>query len=167
MKRLPAHTLLIAGDGPERAALEAQAAAQGIAGRVKFLGSVAHHELKHIYSAADALVLASSREGWPNVLLEAMACGTPVVASNVWGAPELVCAPEAGVLMPARTADGVVAGVEALFAALPSRDATRRFAERYSWDETTEGQLTLFGEVLAMHSAPPLPNASSRHARVL
>jgi glycosyltransferase involved in cell wall biosynthesis len=83
------------------------------------------------------------------VLLEAMACGAPVVASNVWGAPELVCDPAAGVLMQERTAAGVVRGVRALFAALPTRDATRRFAEGYSWDETTEGQIRLFDEIMA------------------
>ena len=166
LTKLPTYTLLIAGDGPERAKLEAQATSLGVAARAKFLGSVAHHELKQIYSAADALVLASSREGWPNVLLEAMACGTPVVASNVWGAPELVCDPAAGVLMPSRSTDGVVAGIDALFAALPARDATRRFAERYSWDETTAGQLQLFDEVLALHRAPPLPSASNRSMRV-
>jgi glycosyltransferase involved in cell wall biosynthesis len=164
---LPDVTLLIAGDGPERGALEALAAAQGVGARVRFLGAVAHDALARIYSAVDALVLASSREGWPNVLLEAMACGTPVVASNVWGAPELVCDPAAGVLMPALSADGVVAGIRTLFAALPTRDATRRFAERYSWDETTAGQIQLFTEVLARHGAAAATPSAQLHARAL
>lgn len=167
LAELPGFTLLIAGDGPERAALEALAAAQGVGDRVRFLGAVPHDTLARIYSAADALVLASSREGWPNVLLEAMACGTPVVASNVWGAPELVCDPAAGVLMPALSAEGVVAGVKALFDALPTRDATRRFAERYSWDETTAGQIQLFTEVLARQGTATLSPSAKLRARAL
>jgi glycosyltransferase involved in cell wall biosynthesis len=167
LAKLPGTSLLIAGDGPERAALEALAASHGVADRVRFMGSVPHHALARIYSAVDALVLASSREGWPNVLLEAMACGSPVVASNVWGAPELVCDHAAGVLMPALSAEGVVAGVNALFASLPSRDATRRFAERYSWDATTAGQILLFDEILSGRAANTPATASTLRAGAL
>jgi teichuronic acid biosynthesis glycosyltransferase TuaC len=165
LAKLPGYTLLIVGEGPERGCLEAFAAAQGVSERVRFLGAVPHRELARIYSAVDALVLASSREGWPNVLLEAMACGTPVVASNVWGAPELVCDPAAGVLMPALSADGVVSGVKALFGALPAREATRHFAERYSWDETTAGQIQLFTEVLGARSAAKVPPTAKLRVR--
>ncbi len=146
---LPDTDLLIAGAGPERQALEGLAAKLGVADRVRFLGAVDQKQLCEIYNAVDALVLASSREGWANVLLEAMACGTPVVASAVWGTPEVVAAPEAGVLMPTLDSKGVVAGVEKLFAALPARAATRRYAERFDWDSTTQGQLKLFREILA------------------
>ena len=167
LAKLPGYCLLIAGDGPERATLETLATSQGVAERVRFLGSVPHHALARVYSAADALVLASSREGWPNVLLEAMACGTAVVASNVWGAPELVCDHAAGVLMPTLSAEGVVAGVNALFASLPSRDATRRFAERYSWDETTVGQIQLFEEILSGRAATAPAAAPTLSPRAL
>jgi teichuronic acid biosynthesis glycosyltransferase TuaC len=141
--------LLIVGEGPERAALERRATELGVAARVRFLGHIAHDQLAPVYSAADALVLASSREGWPNVLLEAMACGTPVVASNIWGNPEVVARPEAGELMAERTASGVAAAVQRLFRSLPDRGATRRYAEGFSWDQTTAGQIRLFSEVLA------------------
>jgi glycosyltransferase involved in cell wall biosynthesis len=146
---LPGVTLAIAGGGPERDNLLALARRLGVADRVHLLGVVPHHELPRLYGAADALVLASSREGWANVLLEAMACGTPVVASRIWGTPEVVARPEAGVLMSERSAAGVVEGVMALRAALPERDATRRYAEQFSWDDTTEGQLKLFRQILA------------------
>ena len=101
-----------------------------------------------IFSAADVLILASSREGWANVLLEAMACGTPVVASNVWGTPEVVAEPAAGLLVDERTGPAFGAQIARLLADPPPREATRRYAEGFSWDATTAGQLALFREIL-------------------
>jgi glycosyltransferase involved in cell wall biosynthesis len=144
---LPDVDLFIAGNGPERARLERLAIEVGVADRVRFLGEVTQQELAEIYTAADAMVLASSREGWANVLLEAMACGTPVIASNVWGTPEVVDAPETGVLMNERTPEGLVGAYHRLFASLPRRADTRRYAERFSWDQTTQGQLEIFDAI--------------------
>ena len=141
--------LILAGDGPDKAMLIALAAELGVADRVRLVGALPQAELRSYYGAADALALASSREGWANVLLEAMACGTPVVASNVWGTPEVVATPEAGVLMSAYTPQGVATGVDALFARYPAHAATRRYAEQFSWDDTTAGQLQLFRAILA------------------
>lgn len=146
---LPGVRLVVAGDGPNRQMLEELARSQKVAERVDFLGAVPQAQLRGHYGAADALVLASSREGWANVLLESMACGTPVVASRVYGTPEVVAAPEAGVLMAERTPQGVADAVNALRASYPDRAATRRYAEGFSWDDTTAGQLTLFRDVLA------------------
>jgi len=148
LTRLPDTELLIAGAGPEHAALADLAVELGVAGRVRFLGSVPQAELRRYYAAADALVLASSREGWPNVLLEAMACGTPVVASRVYGTPEIVAAPAAGLLLPERTPEAIAAAVLSLRAAALPRSATRRYAEGFSWDDTTRGQLDLFRAIL-------------------
>jgi glycosyltransferase involved in cell wall biosynthesis len=149
MRLLPDCDLLIAGDGPEDAALRALAAEQGVADRVRFLGRLGHAELREVYAASDILVLASSREGWANVLLEAMACGTPVVASNVWGTPEVVAAPEAGELMDERTPEACAAAVGRVRARMIDRAATRAYAEKFSWDDTTRGQLELFRAILA------------------
>jgi glycosyltransferase involved in cell wall biosynthesis len=150
LEHLPKVTLLIAGQGPERAALARLAAALGVENRVRFLGGIPHERLREIYSAADALVLASSREGWPNVLLESMACGTPVIASNVWGAPEIIKSPEAGVLLPDRTASAIASAAGALLAAPPSREATRVYAQGFGWQETTAGQIDLFRQILRL-----------------
>lgn len=139
--------LLIVGDGPERRRLEAHAADLQVADRVVFAGEVPHRELAEYYSAADVLVLASDREGWPNVLLESMACGVPVVATSIWGVPEVVASPEAGVLVDDRTPEALAGGIRRLLANMPSSDATRRYAERFSWDETTSGMLTIFSEL--------------------
>ena len=146
---MPDATLLIAGDGPERAALERLASTVNVAERVRFLGALDQAALGDVYNCADVLVLASSREGWANVLLEAMACGTPVVASHVWGTPEVVASPEAGVLMPSLDSDGVLAGIRAIRSAPPDRAQTRRYAEGFDWQATTEGQIELFSEILA------------------
>ncbi len=144
LSELPDAHLFIAGDGPDRAKLRNFAAGCGVADRVHLLGVVPHDELPLLYAAADISILASSREGWANVLLESMACGTPVVASRIWGTPEVVAEPAAGVLMSERTAAGIVAGVKSVLANMPQREATRRYAERFSWDATTNGQLRLF-----------------------
>jgi teichuronic acid biosynthesis glycosyltransferase TuaC len=151
IKALPAIAdarLLIIGNGPERKKLEELAAQLQVADRVTLLGPIPQARLKDYYSAADALVLASSREGWANVLLESMACGTPVVASSVSGTPEVVTSPDAGVLMEERTPQALEAAVRRLRDHYPTHEATRRYAEQFSWDETTQGQLELFRKII-------------------
>jgi glycosyltransferase involved in cell wall biosynthesis len=146
---LPGHALMVLGDGPERDALLKLAQEIGVADRVHMLGARPHAELPRYYGAADALVLASSREGWANVLLEAMACGTPVVASPAWGSREAVRSPAAGLVMEETTPEAIAAALRRLLALRPDRAATRAYAEGFGWGETTTGQLALFREVLA------------------
>jgi len=154
MPALPGFTLLIAGDGPERANLERQISELNLGDRVRLLGSRPHAELPELYGAADALVLASSREGWANVLLEAMACGTPAIATPIWGNPEVVAKPEAGIIMVERSARAIADSVHALFGPrMPTRDATRAYASAFSWDATTQGQIDLFRRVIAKAGA--------------
>lgn len=147
LQQIPDAHLVIAGDGPERTSLEQLAQACNVTDRVSFLGALPHDRLVDIYNAADALVLASSREGWANVLLEAMACGTPAVATDIWGTPEVVQNRSAGRLVPERTAQSVAATIKDLRADLPDRQQTRLYAEGFSWDETTQGLLHLFNSV--------------------
>jgi glycosyltransferase involved in cell wall biosynthesis len=145
---LPNIRLLLVGDGPEEQSLRRLTAELQLAERVQFLGTLTQEKLKAYYGSVDALVLASSREGWPNVLLESMACGTPVIASNVGGIPEIVTAPEAGVLMAGRSPGELAQAVRELLANYPDHDATRRYAESFGWDETTQRQLALFEAIL-------------------
>lgn len=145
-------TLLIVGKGPQESRLREMVRQLNLESRVRFLGFVPHESLANVYNAADVLVLASSREGWPNVLLEAMACGTPVIATNVGGTPEIVTSPHAGVLVDAATADAIAAAARRLLADPPCRTDTRRHAERFSWDETTRGQIDVFKGILARRS---------------
>jgi teichuronic acid biosynthesis glycosyltransferase TuaC len=147
LARLRQCRLLIVGEGPLRHCLETMARDTGVADRVSFLGQVRQERLPAIYGAADILVLSSSREGWANVLLEAMACGTPVVASNVWGNREVVRSPAAGILVEQGNAEGIAEACALLLSRPPAREATRAYAAQYDWSSTTRGQLELFGEI--------------------
>ncbi len=149
---LPEWRLLIAGEGPERTALQALAAKLGVADRVRLLGPLPHQKLASLYSAADLSVLASSREGWANVLLESMACGTPVIASPIPGNPEVVQRPEAGLIAGERSAAALAEAVCAWERAPPDRAATRRYAEGFSWDAVSAGQLEVFRQVVSDHA---------------
>lgn len=141
---LPDVELLIVGEGEDGPALGSLAQALGVGDRVRFIGRVRQQDLKAYYAAADALVLPSVREGWTNVLLESMACGTPVIANRVGGTPEIVQRPEAGLLVEERTPQAFARAVQQLMANYPDRRATRAYAEQFDWDETTQGQMTLF-----------------------
>jgi teichuronic acid biosynthesis glycosyltransferase TuaC len=133
LTRLPDARFLLIGAGPLRRDLEQLARRHGVADRVRFLGEIPHHELADVYRAADVSVLASDREGWANVLLESMACGAPVVSTDVNGASEVVRSPAAGLLLPDRTSEALAAGVERLRRQPPRRVETRRYAEAFGW----------------------------------
>jgi len=151
IKDMPDATLLIVGSGPDRQQLENLAARLGVQERVRFLGNQDQKALCEIYNAADTLVLASSREGWANVLLESMACGTPVIGSAVWGTPEVIARPEAGLLMKNRDAASITAAARELRQAPPDRAATRRYAEQFDWQSTSDGQVALFQAAIDQH----------------
>ncbi len=152
----PQAQLYVVGDGPDREALASEAAVLGLADAVHLVGAVPNTLLSGWYSAADVLLLASSREGWPNVLLEAMACGTPVVATRVGGVPEIVQTPLVGRLVDERTAAAFAHAALDIFqqqgsaenqpfeARERARLDVRNYAQSYSWDRTSEDQLTLF-----------------------
>ncbi len=151
-KQQPAARLYIVGEGPDRSWLQQQAQVLGLADVVTLVGTVPNTDLARWYSAADVLVLASSREGWPNVLLEAMACGTPVVASRVGGVPEIVQTPLSGRVVSERTAAAFAGAIRDLLdqrapdAAQRStqRAAVRQYAQGFGWDRTSQDQLQLF-----------------------
>lgn len=153
LAKVPDVTLLIAGDGPQEAKLRRMAGHLGIADRVRFLGAVAHDDLCTFYNAADVTVLASSREGMPNVVLESLACGTPVVATRVHGTPEVLTTPEAGELMDERSPEALARAWETLRARAPARAATRKFAEQLGWAQVVEAQCALYARVLTANQA--------------
>lgn len=100
-------TLQIIGDGEARGELEAQAAALGIAGRVSFAGWLDRAHLPAVYAGADLFVFPSRDEGMPNVVLEAMAAGLPVIGSDIAGNRDLIVPEETGLLVPVNDADAL------------------------------------------------------------
>ena len=118
---VPGVTLEIAGDGPERAALERRAGGLGLDGRVRFLGSVPRDRVLRLFSAADVSVLPSAWENFPHTVVEALAVGCPVIATAVGGVPEVVVDGDNGLLVPARDAQALAAAIARFF----SDDALR------------------------------------------
>jgi len=140
--------LAIVGGGPLGAELAAQAASLGLADAVHITGPVPQERLRDWYSAADLLVLASSREGWPNVLLEAFACGTPVLASRVGGVPEVFTNEALGSAVPFDTALELSAALASAVSRPFNRPQIRAHALSMGWPDVSEGQLALFAAAL-------------------
>lgn len=131
------HYLAIGGPSPEgdwTARLQDQVRELGLQQRVHFTGPLPPDALRGPLSAADVFVLPTRNEGWANVLLEAMACGLPVVASDVGGNAEVVCRPELGATVPFGDAAALQAAIEAALSRTWDRAALRRYAEANTWD---------------------------------
>jgi glycosyltransferase involved in cell wall biosynthesis len=139
--------LYLVGDGPERAALEARAAALGLSGRAIFLG--ARNDVSEVLMAADAFVMSSKSEGLPMVLLEAMAAGVPCVATAVGGIPDLF-GEDRGLSVPAQDAPAL-AGAMASLASSPElrerlvSNATQNLRRHYALDAIVDRYLELLG----------------------
>ena len=129
----PKIILYIVGEGYFRAKLEALAKQEKVQDRVIFVGRKPNEELRYWYSAADVSCLASSREGWANVLLESLACGTPVVATRVWGAPEVITSPELGFLVDG-SVGSIAAGLGLALQKRWDREVLARYAASRTWD---------------------------------
>jgi glycosyltransferase involved in cell wall biosynthesis len=121
--------------------LRAAVSSHGLDGHVVFAGPRPQAELRQWFAAADLSVLATQSEGWPNVLLESLACGTPVVATRVGGAPEIVRHEEDGFLVPygdpAALRDAVFSALERPW----DRVTLVRHAQRFDWNESVEQSL--------------------------
>lgn len=149
----PRARLVYVGAGPVRATLLARATELGCANHLQLVGEVAHADLVHWFRAADLLCLPSHNEGVPNVVLEAMACGTPVVASNVGGIPEVV--PEyAGTLVPPRAVEALsTALVQATGRAWDSARITTH-AAGFRWEDNISQVDHILHAVVAASSVP-------------
>ncbi len=154
---LPGVNLVIVGEGPAKGAIAALARRHNLADRVHLLGELPQDRLPEIYSAADLLLLPSEHEGWPNVLLESMACGTPVVVSNIDGVADIVRAPEAGRILDPTTPATIATAVREFLVTPPARADTCRWARRFDWQSTTRGQIALFREICRERAAAPPP----------
>lgn len=132
LSQFPDAQLLLVGGGPDRAILEAQAAENGLSGRVHFLGLLDHKALPLALCASDAMVLPSASEGLANAWVEALACGTPLVITNAGGAKELVEQDTSGRIVE-RNAQSIAEGIGAVLAANLSQAQVAQSAVRFSW----------------------------------
>lgn len=143
--------LLIAGEGPERAALEADIARRGLKEQVRLLGW--RGDIPSLLRAADLFVLSSLWEGMPNVVLEAMSAGVPVVATDVEGVRELIPGDDTGLLVPAGAPSALAAEIGRVLTdpALARRLGTagqQRARKHFPWDRTVDGFVTLWRRLL-------------------
>jgi len=116
--------------------------------RVFFAGSVDHDLMPLILSAADVMVLPTVAEGLANAWVEALACGTPVVTSDVGGAREIITCDTAGRLVD-RNPEAVAAGINAVLNAPPSRDAVAALTEHFSWEANAAALAAHYERLLA------------------
>lgn len=145
------HYVVVGGASPEgdnRAELDAQMARLGLAGRVHFLGALPPDQLKTPLSAADVFVLATRNEGWANVFLEAMACGLPVVTTDVGGNAEVVCRPELGRIVPFGDAGALRQALDAALDTQWDRAAILDYARANQWDARIAQLLCAYGDLL-------------------
>lgn len=148
--RLPARMrLAIVGDGALRADLERQIRARGLASRVTLVGDVSQEQLPAWYTAADLFCLPSRGEGHPNALVEALACGTPAVASAVGAVPEVI-RPSCGLVVPAGDPAALALAIQGAIAAkrdgLYTRDSVRSAVTARSWTDVAEEVRAVFEE---------------------
>ena len=160
-KRFPdLRYLIVGGASPEgdwSQFLRQRAAELKLDDCVSFLGSMAPEELKKVLSAADVFVLATRNEGWANVFLEAMACGLPVVTTDVGGNAEVVSDPRLGLLVPFGVGDKLTEAIAEALQRNWDRDFIVRNAEANSWDRRVSVLAAEFANITAR-----TPNAGSR-----
>jgi len=147
-ERRPELKLFIVGEGPLRSALENLIRELRLEEKVFLTGPRPNEELALWFSAADVSCLTSLREGWPNVLMESIACGTPVVATRVGGVPEIICSPELGAIAE-QDADSVAAMLQFALAKQWNRKALTLHAQRRAWDAVAEEVVLYFASRLS------------------
>jgi teichuronic acid biosynthesis glycosyltransferase TuaC len=150
--RIPDVLMVVLGEGPYRRQLESQVRALGLEENVMLVGAKPHAQLATWYSAADLFCLASSREGQPNVLLEAMACGLPVIASRVRGTPEVVVSPTLGRLVE-RTPEAFEQAIESALQQQWDGRLIAAHARQRDWEKVASEILTVYADVLSRHQS--------------
>ncbi|HVO65293.1 MAG TPA: glycosyltransferase family 4 protein [Syntrophales bacterium] len=147
--------LVIVGEGEFRKELEKTISLLNLEEDVKLAGAIPHEELRDWYSAADVFCLASQQEGWPNVILESLACGTPVVATSAGGIPEIISSNSVGILAE-RTEQDIAQKISIALKQSWNRDEIVKFAEEYTWNRVALQVYDVFKSVLNNRSSNKL-----------
>ncbi len=137
-------TLALAGEGPERERLEATALELGLGTRVRFLGGTSREGVLRLFRAADAAILSSEFENFPHTVVEALAVGTPVIATAVGGVPEVVRDGENGLLVPPGDPDALAAAIRRFFS---DDDLRRQLAETAAGSVAEYAEETVFSRI--------------------
>jgi teichuronic acid biosynthesis glycosyltransferase TuaC len=130
----PEYRLYIVGEGPLHSELDAMIHKSRMEEKVLLAGARPNEELAWWFNAADVSCLVSSREGGPNVLIESLACGTPVVAARAGGVPEIIVSPELGILVE-RNEEDVAAGLRLALTKGWDRETLSQHAQSRGWDQ--------------------------------
>lgn len=154
------HYLVVGGasaEGNLREQLEHQARARGVADRVHFLGPLVPAQLRWPLSAADVFVLPTRNEGWANVILEAMACGLPVITTDVGGNREVVAHERLGTVIPFGDATALEQAVGAALEKIWDREAILDYARAHQWDRKIAALVATFRALLPPDSTEHPP----------
>ena len=171
IQRFPGLMYLVVGAptiaGDNSAELHAQVSRLHLAGNVRFLGYIAPDDLAVVLSAADVFVLATAGEGWANVFLEAMACGLPVVTTDVGGNRQVVCNAGLGTIVPHGDAESLFAAIAAALERSWDRKAIRQYAEQNSWGSRIDQIETALTALHAEHLRRQPDATASRPVNLL
>jgi teichuronic acid biosynthesis glycosyltransferase TuaC len=146
------HLMIVGGAGPAGdmgAELKRMVRTLDLGNRVHFLGPVSPDRVNVALSAADVFVLATSYEGWANVFLEAMACGLPVVTTNVGGNSQVVNAPSLGRLVPVGDTRRLREAMDEALRTEWDRASIRAYAESNSWDRRMQPLIDAYHQLLS------------------
>ena len=147
---IPVHVIIAGGPGREgkfEQQIHQAVRDTGLGDSVRFTGQIPPTSLSELMSAADVFCLASNREGWPNVVHEAMGCGTPVVAADVGGVPEMIPA-GLGIVVPAGNQEALEQGLLDAFRKPWDRAAISAWGQSRSWQQVAREVAALIEEVL-------------------
>lgn len=151
--RLPEVRLAIVGRGPLEDRLKLRAFSLGLEEKVRFLGRLDVDQLVSLYQTCGAFVLPSHYEGLPAVLLEAMACGAPVIATSVGGVPDIVADHDTGRLVAPGNPDDLSKVIQATLLDMPSamemgERGRRHVLREYSWTKVTDRVESFYNEAI-------------------
>jgi glycosyltransferase involved in cell wall biosynthesis len=149
MKRWDDAILIIVGSGPLKESLQKKIMRLGLSEKVLLVGSKKHEETSIWMNASDIFILPSLKEGFPTVIPEAMACGKPVVATNVGGIPEAITHNDLGILVNPRDSEELASAMLEALERKWNPEVILKHAEKYSWSNLAEQIVSVYQKALS------------------